>query len=96
MLLCWWASGNKYGPDIGKGISWVSLGSALHVWMKACLKVLEVKAEEVGATDQANHDFHGGDNEMKEKNNEKACEIIGEEGEEPSNQNKDQFQVVNL
>lgn len=64
--------------------------------MKACLKVLEVKAEEVGATDQANHDFHGGDNEMKEKNNEKACEIIGEEGEEPSNQNKDQFQVVNL
>lgn len=45
MLLCWGFSGNDYSSEIGNAISWVSLGSALHVWMKACLKVLEVKAE---------------------------------------------------
>ncbi|KAF7827964.1 hypothetical protein G2W53_019128 [Senna tora] len=51
MLLCWGFSGNNYSSEVGRAISWVSLGSSLHVWMKACLKVLEVKAEAVEAAE---------------------------------------------
>ncbi|KAI4314073.1 hypothetical protein L6164_027014 [Bauhinia variegata] len=41
MLLSWGFSGQNYSSDVGNAISWVSLGSALFVWMKGILKELE-------------------------------------------------------
>ncbi|KAL5100064.1 hypothetical protein RYX36_004391 [Vicia faba] len=38
LLLSWCFSGQIYTHEVGKAISWVSLGSSMFVWIKAILK----------------------------------------------------------
>ena len=45
MLLSWCFSGQLYSYEVGKAISWVSLGSSLFVWIKAFLKQFEMPQE---------------------------------------------------
>ncbi|KAJ1400926.1 hypothetical protein SESBI_29225 [Sesbania bispinosa] len=40
LLLSWCFSGQSYSYEVGKAISWVSLGSSMFVWIKAVLKLL--------------------------------------------------------
>lgn len=90
MLLSWGFSGNAYDSEIGRAISWVSLGSALHVWMKACLKVLEAKKAV-----EASSSLVGVIDEEK-----KVLQMGGEVGDGDEEQNSDQshkqLQVVNF
>jgi len=42
LLLSWCFSGQIYTHDVGKAISWVSLGSSMFVWIKALLKLMKM------------------------------------------------------
>lgn len=45
LLLSWCFSGQIYTYEVGKAISWVSLGSSMFVWIKALLKELGMQQE---------------------------------------------------
>ncbi|TKY69565.1 hypothetical protein E2542_SST05843 [Spatholobus suberectus] len=45
LLLSWCFSGQIYSYEVGKAISWVSLGSSMFVWIKALLKELGMPQE---------------------------------------------------
>ncbi|KAK4263598.1 hypothetical protein QN277_028988 [Acacia crassicarpa] len=87
MLLSWGFSGNAYDSEIGKAINWVSLGSALHVWMKACLKVLDAKK----AVEEASSSPLDIDVEEKKKVLQMA---MGEKADEEKEE--EQLQLVNF
>ncbi|KAK7309884.1 hypothetical protein RJT34_06977 [Clitoria ternatea] len=45
MLLSWCFSGQVYSYEVGKAISWVSLGSSMFVWIKALVNELGMPEE---------------------------------------------------
>lgn len=45
LLLSWCFSGQVYSYEVGKAISWVSLGSSMFVWIKALLSELGMQQE---------------------------------------------------
>ncbi|KAK7407434.1 hypothetical protein VNO78_09353 [Psophocarpus tetragonolobus] len=45
LLLSWCFSGQLYSYEVGKAISWVSLGSSMFVWIKALLRELGMRQE---------------------------------------------------
>lgn len=45
LLLSWCFSGQIYSYEVGKAISWVSLGSSMFVWIKALLRELGMEQE---------------------------------------------------
>ncbi|RDX77444.1 hypothetical protein CR513_42438, partial [Mucuna pruriens] len=45
LLLSWCFSGQIYSHEVGKAISWVSLGSSMFVWIKALLRELGMQQE---------------------------------------------------
>ncbi|GAU34540.1 hypothetical protein TSUD_219230 [Trifolium subterraneum] len=42
LLISWCFSGQVYTHEVGKAISWVSLGSSMFVWVKALLKLMKM------------------------------------------------------
>ncbi|MED6109881.1 hypothetical protein PIB30_037630 [Stylosanthes scabra] len=46
LLLSWCFSGQLYSYEVGKAISWVSMGSSMFVWIKALLKLFHVESME--------------------------------------------------
>lgn len=42
LLLSWCFSGQIYSSEVGKAISWVSMGSSMLVWIKALLKLMQM------------------------------------------------------
>ena len=42
---CWCFSGQVYSYEVGKAISWVSLGSSMFVWIKSLLRELGTQQE---------------------------------------------------
>ncbi|KAL1317567.1 hypothetical protein HN51_069729 [Arachis hypogaea] len=47
LLLSWCFSGQLYSYEVGKAISWVSMGSSMFVWIKALLKLFHVHEEAI-------------------------------------------------
>ena len=45
LLLSWCFSGQVYSYEVGKAISWVSLGSSMFVWIKSLLRELGTQQE---------------------------------------------------